>query len=347
VFLSTSGGVRLTLWRRVSGLCTLPLWGRTSVLPFCFAVALVSLAPALSDQQPVPEFGIVAFDLRDPVPSRLKTLGVGVVRGSCDWPMLEPAQGRFDWTCSDDVIVGAERLGMRSYMTVGCTPAWANRGNGCGTMPSDISDWYEFVRAFLGRYTRYHTILGVWNEPNLTLRDSVDATNYALLFVNASLARESVDPQSALAGPETSHHALASGYYLHAVDAIQAARAFAPQDVVAVHWYPDGPPLTGYIDAVTASGVAGTSEVWLSEVGMASTNADAEAAFYRSTLLTFAANRNPRWTNVIFYRLWDGQPCCSEAILNPDYTPKPAFFELRRAITKIRRDARERVGREP
>jgi len=335
------------VWRRTSALRQWPRRGRASALPFCLFTAFVSLAPALADPQPVPGFGIVAFDLRDPVPSRLRTLGVGVVRGSCDWPMLEPARGSFDWACSDDVIVGAERLGMRSYMTVGCTPAWANGGGGCSTMPSDISDWFEFVRAFVGRYARYHTILGVWNEPNLTLRDTVDATNYALLFVNASIARDAVDPRFTLAGPETSHHALASGYYVHAADAIQAARAFAPQDLIAVHWYPDGPPLAGYIDAVTAPGVAGANEVWLSEVGMASTNPDAEAAFYRSTLTTFAANRNPRWTSVIFYRLWDGLPCCSEAILNPDYTPKPAFIELRRAISKIRRDARERVRREP
>jgi hypothetical protein len=295
----------------------------------------------------VPEFGIVAFDLRDPVPARLTALGAGVVRGSCDWPMLEPARGRFAWECADDVIIGAEKLGLRSYMTVGCTPAWANGNSGCGAMPADITDWYEFARAFVGRYNQYHTILGVWNEPNLTLRDTPDGANYALLFVNASAARNTVNPRFSLAGPETSHHALTSGYYVHTVDAIDAARAFNPQDVLAVHWYPDGPPLADYIDAVSAAGIGGSLDLWLSETGMATPSADAEAAFYRSTLSAFAANRNPRWTNVIFYRLWDGQGCCSESILNADYSAKPAYDIFRRAIDLFRdnRRAREHRGR--
>ena len=85
-----------------------------------------------------PEAGIVAFDLNAPVPQRLLELGVGLVRGSCSWENLEPAREAFDWTCADNVIGGAERLGMRSYMTVTCTPGWANGHRGCREIPTDI-----------------------------------------------------------------------------------------------------------------------------------------------------------------------------------------------------------------
>ncbi len=136
------------------------------------------------------------------MPTLLTTLGVGVVRGSCDWPTLEPSRGVFEWACADNVIVGAERLGLFSYMTVGCTPAWANGGDGCATMPVDVVDWYQFVQAFVSRYGRFHVTLGIWNEPNLTLRDTADGINYALLFVNASNARNAVNPSFALAGPD-------------------------------------------------------------------------------------------------------------------------------------------------
>ena len=37
----------------------------------------------------------------------------------------------------------------------------------------------------------------------------------------------------------------------------------------------------------------------------------------------------PWWTHVVFYRLWDGQDCCSEAILKADYSGKPAFDRYR------------------
>jgi putative glycosyl hydrolase len=309
-------------------------------------VASICLRAAAGLESAVPEFGIVAFDLNEPVPALLATLGVGVVRGSCDWPTLEPSRDVFTWACADNVIVGAERLGLQSYMTVGCTPAWANRGGDCGTMPIDIEDWYRFVQAFVTRYGHYHAALGVWNEPNLSLRDTADGRNYALLFINASNARNAVNSRFPLAGPETSHHALASGYYVHTMDYIQAAHALDPQDVIGVHWYPDGPPLADYMDAVSATGIAGTNEVWLTEVGTSTIDPRAEAEFYERTLATFAANVNPRWTHVIFYRLWDGQPCCSESIVNADYTTKPAFHVLRIAIDKFRTDKRQRDRRE-
>src|SRR5581483_9935266 len=189
---------------------------------------------------------------------RIAALGVGWVRGSCGWSDLEPARGVFVWDCADGVILPAQKQGLFSYVTVTCTPAWANGGDGCAAMPIDIVDWFDFVRQYVGRYARFRTRLGIWNEPNLTLADP-DGRNYALLFVNASAARDSINPEFGLAGPETSHHALPSGYYAKAVDTIRALRGFAPQDAISVHWYRDGPELGGYLDAVSAA--AGANEV--------------------------------------------------------------------------------------
>jgi hypothetical protein len=296
---------------------------------------------------PSPDFGIVAFDLNGAVPAALTSLGIGVVRGSCDWPTLEPSPGVYAWDCADNVIVGAARLGLLSYMTVGCTPAWADGGAGCGAMPADVADWYRFVQSFVARYSQFQTVLGVWNEPNLTLRDTADGANYALLYINASGARDSVNPHFVLAGPETSHHALASGYYVRTMDYIQGARALAPQDLVTVHWYPDGPPLAAYMDRVGADGVAGTNDVWLSEVGVSTPDAQVQADFYQRVIAIFTAHASHRWTHLVFYRLWDGRPCCSEAILNADYTPKTAFTVLRLAIRQYQSEAGDpRPGRE-
>jgi hypothetical protein len=275
-------------------------------------------------------FGVVTFDLNDPAPAKLSELGVGLVRGSCFWRELEPARGVFNWGCTDNVIVGAQARGWRSYMTVTCTPGWANGGAGCAEMPADLTAWYEFVASFVARYALYNTILGVWNEPNLSLHDSAAGSNYALLFINASNARNAVDPFFVLAGPDTSHHALASGYFTNTMDLVRAWHAFAPQDIVGVHWYHDGPSLPDYMDAINV--VASPQTVWLSEAGFASSDPLAQANFYDTVLTTFASDARPWWTHVIFYRLWDGQDCCSEAILHADYTPKPAFDTYHRWI---------------
>jgi hypothetical protein len=293
------------------------------------ALSLVSVDASLQNRLAPWRFGIVTFDLNGPVPAKLTELGSGLVRGSCNWQDLEPDRGVFNWGCSDNVIVGAQNLGLRSYMTVTCTPDWANLGAGCAGMPADLTDWYDFVENFVARYRRYNTLLGVWNEPNLTLQDNSDGANYALMFINASNARNVVDRWFALAGPETSHHALANGYYAHTMETIQSWRAFDPQDVVSVHWYDDGPPLPAYMDAVEIS--AGNQEVWLSETGYAGDPA-AQAAFFDAMLTSFVHSERPWWTHIIFYRLWDGQDCCTEAILKADYTNKPAFVTYNRWI---------------
>jgi hypothetical protein len=283
--------------------------------------------PPSEIRAPNSRYGIVSFDLNGPVPDRLRALGVGLVRGSCPWASLEPARGIFDWGCADNVIVGAQRFGWRSYLTITCTPNWANHDAGCFEMPADVSDWYELVSRFVARYASYNAVLGVWNEPNLALHENAAGTNYALLFTNASNARNVVAPSFVLAGPEVSHHALADGYLLRTMDFIRAARALDPQDVFSVHWYSDGPPLPAFMDA--ADSMAGTQEVWLSETGFVSKDAAAQADFFTKVLTEFSSGERPWWTHVIFYRLWDGQDCCSEAILKADYSVKPAFDRYR------------------
>jgi hypothetical protein len=277
-----------------------------------------------------PAAGIVAFDVNPPVPLKLLELGVGLVRGSCSWANLEPARGEFDWTCADNVIAGAEHLGMRSYMTVTCTPDWANEGRGCREMPASLNDWYVFVANFVGRYASFHTVLGVWNEPNLELNDDPSGENYALLFINASNARNAVAPSLPIAGPETSHHALQNGYLLQTLDTIQSNHAFEAHDILAVHWYEDGPPLPDYLD--TVHDFVKNQELWLTETGTRSTDPEAQAQFYRTVLSTFSALGRRWWTHVIFYRLWDGTDCCSEAILQSDYSPKAAFRAYQRWV---------------
>ena len=57
---------------------------------------------------------------------------------------------------------------------------------------------------------------------------------------------------------------LAKGYYAHTMDTLTSWRAFDPQDVIAVHWYHDGPPLGDYLDAINQS--AAGHQVWLTEI---------------------------------------------------------------------------------
>jgi len=66
-------------------------------------------------------------------------------------------------------------------------------------------------------------------------------------------------------------------------------------------------------------------EVWLSETGYSTPDPAAQADFYASILNAFATGGRAWWTHVIFYRLWDGRDCCTEALVTGDYRTKPAF----------------------
>jgi putative glycosyl hydrolase len=300
------------------------------------ALALGAGHPHAAPVRRVPpaKFGVVAFDLNRTAMTRVAELGAGLVRGSCNWQTLEPARGVYAWDCADNVIAGAARQGLRSYMTVTCTPAWANGNAGCAAMPADITDWYDFTARFVARYSAFDTVLGVWNEPNLRELDDDSGRNYALLFINASNARNAVNPRFALGGPETSHHAMRDGYFARTMDLIQSFRAMERQDVVSVHWYNDGPPLLDYMDAVNA--IADGQPVWLTETGYSTADADAQVRFFDRVLTDFVTAARPWWTHVIFYRLWDGQDCCTEAILRSDFSAKPAFDAFHRWIVDSR-----------
>src|SRR5438132_4673086 len=107
--------------------------------------ALVAAAAVLHAATPFQarSFGVVAFDFATRTGSKLAELGVGIVRGSCSWESLEPARGEFRWDCADNLVVPAGAQRLRSYLTVTCTPEWANGGRGCARMPTDVTDWYD------------------------------------------------------------------------------------------------------------------------------------------------------------------------------------------------------------
>src|SRR5262249_22752610 len=148
-----------------------------------------------------------------------------------------------------------------------CVPAWANSNAGCEALPAGLGAWQDFVTHFIAHYQNYNVVLGVWNEPNLgNLSDpfvygcglvGCDAPpqSYGRLFVATIAARNaSAAPSFPLAGPETSHRALLTGYYASAMAYVNQNGGFAAQDVVTVHYYPDASiDVLSYMDQVHAA----------------------------------------------------------------------------------------------
>src|SRR5262249_55621337 len=158
--------------------------------------------------------------------------------------------------------------------------------------------------------------LGVWNEPNLgNLSDpfvygcglvGCDAPpqSYGRLFVATIAARNaSAAPSFPLAGPETSHRALLTGYYASAMAYVNQNGGFAAQDVVTVHYYPDASiDVLSYMDQVHAA--EPNNPAWLSETGQNGPYYDdySQSSWYYNITNAFLRTGRPWWSHLIFFR---------------------------------------------
>jgi hypothetical protein len=291
----------------------------------CVCVVIIGFSTSASTvaaDTPIQRYGIVAgWDTN--VAAKFSELGAGVLRTPCEWADMEPSRGNFTWGCSDARIYGATGAGLQVLLTAQCTPSWARTGGGCYTLPDSLSDWYNFVAAFVQHYSGYNVVLGIYNEPNL---NGMSAAQYAWLAEEASWARSAYAPNFRLAMPETSDGA--GQWFIDAMTYIRSAGALAPQDVITVHWYSGGPTFDTYIDAVRSNS-GGNNDVWLSETGYSVSGGEwYQNQFYEARLAEFDALclTRPWWKKIIFYSLVDDQ--YYEGIVNSNWTNRTAFTTL-------------------
>lgn len=211
-------------------------------------------------------------------------LGAGSIRLNFFWSDLETSNNVFQWSPFDTWLSEASARNLHVLVSLSSTPQWAGPAwtGDCAygrCAPYNFADWYDFVYRVLERYGHYDNVTwGVWNEPNLHfLNDDPYATVYTVLYREANLARQAIRPSARLAGPETSHHAFThDNYFSNAMNGI--APHMASQDVVTVHWYPDGPyHLHNYMQNIRSIvwSTAGPRDLWLSETGSIGTCSDA------------------------------------------------------------------------
>ena len=299
-----------------------------------FAGALVA-RPVAQEPAPVSQlhYGMNTRVLTPQMADKMTELGAGIVRVPFGWDLIEPAcKGCFDWKVTDTWRDEARRTGRALFASLAYAPAWSNGGHPYNYPPLLYQDWYDFVYATVLRYKDDIFLWGVWNEPNLDVflhGSSIEV--YMNLAVTARAAIRAANPRAVVIGPSVSWHATTDGWFPSVMRATAALF-----DIVAVHWYPDGPRLDAMMDELVRPHAYG-KDVWLAEVGMrpcASLFGEiGQAAFYRQVLEAFQARRH-WWTGVLFYELHDPPDAtdCGSAITRRDWSNRPAFSVLQSAI---------------
>ena len=128
-----------------------------------------------------------------------KAAGFGWIRQQFAWDAVETsAKGRFDWQRTDEIVAIAHEEGLKVLARLDLPPAWARPTDSYKTHPPvDVSDYGDFVHAFVERYRGQVRYVQLWNEPNLNEewgRRPVDPAGYVELLRAGYAAAKRADP---------------------------------------------------------------------------------------------------------------------------------------------------------
>src|SRR5581483_10108353 len=305
---------------------------RAAIAVSCHAFAIVFAFAASASAQNY-HYGMNTRVLTPQMADKMVELGAGTVRLAFGWDVIEPnCKGCYNWTITDAWRDEAKRTGRTIFASIAYAPRWANGGHDYWYPPINYQDWYDFVFAVVSRYRDDIYLWGVWNEPNLDVfMAGADVRVYQALTINARAAIRAANPDAVVIGPDVSWHALTDGWFA------QAMTSFGDLfDIVAVHWYIDGPPLERMMDQLVKPYALG-KPVWLAEVGRkpcASMFGEAGQALFYAQVLDAFQSRRDWWTGLLFYDLWEDPtpPDCGSAITRPDWSNRPAFTVLQNFI---------------
>jgi hypothetical protein len=84
------------------------------------------------------------------------------------WKLAEPSKGTYKWQGLDELLAGAQSLGLEVILRVDSAPAWARSGPE-GAPPDNMGDLGDFMHALASHATGKVAGYVIWNEPNLPM----------------------------------------------------------------------------------------------------------------------------------------------------------------------------------
>jgi hypothetical protein len=266
-------------------------------------VAEITQTPNTIGMAESPLYGMSQADI-DATLDQLQSIGVQNIRVFVPWGLIEQTDNTYDWSLLDRVMSAAAARNMGVMAEVNGTPTWAgpNPGNPGFPLGSDTPNtaaFVNFMQAFMAHqwtvngptYADVVSAYEIWNEPNyIQFSNPISPEAYASLLAAIYPAIKAVDPSAtvvagAVGATQDSPFTMDPVEFVQRMLTALGPNALNLFDALSIHPYGDQIPFSGscptcsagmltpreQVEAIMA--MIGDKKVWLSEYGVASTDA--------------------------------------------------------------------------
>lgn len=239
---------------------------------------------------------------------------MGTVRtwdSGVSWAGIETSRGVYNWSALDNWMNLAEKHNVQLVYTFGHVPSWACGGCAGTTMPTNLQDWDDFVRAIVSHSAGRIKYWELWNEPNINQFWTGTIPQLVTLAQHAHTIIESVDPNAVILSPAPT--AVSGNMQWQWLSNFWAAGGGNYHDVVAFHGYSTTTPedvvyqINQVKNAMSQNGQSG-KQLWDTEASWGSssvnstyTNSSQGVAFLARRYMLEQSNGVSRF---IWY-MWD------------------------------------------
>jgi polysaccharide biosynthesis protein PslG len=251
-----------------------------------------------------------------------RELGVTTWRGSFGWDDYEPRRGAYDfaWLHRFADLAASKGIKLRPY--IGYTPAWAAAGGSDPQVwndpPTDLDDWYEFVRTLAAEMRRHTNIVSyeIYNEENVKQWWDGSAAAYDQVLRRGADAIKAGNPDAQLLLGGMVYPDLewlesvcgdgGGGRRVHVIPFHAYPETWTPPDVTVENYLG-----SGFEERFVrgADAACGPKALWINETGYATTKGRTEvdqARWWVRAAATFTAE--PRIEHIGIYEIKDLRP---------------------------------------
>jgi len=308
--------------------------------------------------------------------SQQRELGVGLLRQTFTWSLIETRRGKYNFARYDDYMLATASAHMKVLPILFGPPRFAaKRRSGTTCPPTKNSSFAAFARAVVKRYGKKGTLwkehpevpktpltsFQIWNEPLLKQYscNKPSAKKYVAMLktVGGAIKRAQPGAEIVTAGlpPSKLSGAVPFQKYMRQMYAAGAKRYF---DTMAINSYAQGPAQLGRLMNAVRGTMNGAGDrgakIWITELGWGDVGPknrfivgpEGQAKNITGSFSLIAKNRKAwKLRGVVYFSWRDGFPYAPKfkdlwglhtGLLTVRGVPKPAFEAFRKGAQKLR-----------